>query len=157
MQAALERLEVLAEQAVAAEEEQAESDLSSEEFGLYWVLKGKDAPNPKGAARAAQRILAAYPGWPYNAVLERKVRLELYKILNPPLRKGVAEAPGPMWAEARRAGLLKETVDAILRQARRSGKKRDVALLELLAATGLRASEVAGLRVGDLELNERSG
>ncbi|RLC54037.1 MAG: hypothetical protein DRI80_19580 [Chloroflexota bacterium] len=62
-----------------------------------------------------------------------------------------------MWAEARRAGLLKETVDAILRQARRSGKKRDVALLELLAATGLWASEVAGLRVGDLELNERSG
>lgn len=30
-------------------------------------------------------------------------------------------------------------------------------MLELLAATGLRASEVAELAVGDLELNERSG
>jgi hypothetical protein len=29
--------------------------------------------------------------------------------------------------------------------------------LEFLAATGLRASEVAGLIVGDVELNERSG
>lgn len=45
----------------------------------------------------------------------------------------------------------------ILRQARLSGNKRDAALLELLAATGLRASEVARLTVGDMELKERSG
>jgi site-specific recombinase XerD len=35
--------------------------------------------------------------------------------------------------------------------------RRDAALLEFLAATGLRASEVANLTVGDVELNERSG
>jgi len=64
---------------------------------------------------------------------------------------GVAQQPTAPKA------LSDQALRRILRQARRSGKKRDVALLELLAATGLRASEVAGLTVGDLELNERSG
>jgi integrase/recombinase XerC len=53
--------------------------------------------------------------------------------------------------------LSKRNLTRILRQARKSGNKRDAALLELLAATGLRASEMAGLKIGDVELNERSG
>jgi site-specific recombinase XerD len=52
--------------------------------------------------------------------------------------------------------LSKQGLTRILRQARQ-GNKRDAALLEFLAATGLRASEVAGLMVSDVELNERSG
>lgn len=45
----------------------------------------------------------------------------------------------------------------ILRKTRLSGNLRDSALLELLAATGLRASEIASLRVRDLDLGERHG
>jgi integrase/recombinase XerD len=41
--------------------------------------------------------------------------------------------------------------------AARQDNKRDAALLEFLAATGLRVSEVASLIVGDVALNERSG
>ncbi len=53
--------------------------------------------------------------------------------------------------------LDKQSLNRILRQAWQSGKKRDAALLELLAATGLRASEVAGLTIGNVDLGERSG
>ncbi|MBN1954181.1 MAG: tyrosine-type recombinase/integrase [Anaerolineae bacterium] len=53
--------------------------------------------------------------------------------------------------------ISQQNLNRILRQARKGGSKRDVAFLEFLAATGLRASEVAGVKIGDLELGERSG
>jgi integrase/recombinase XerC len=52
--------------------------------------------------------------------------------------------------------LSKQDLTRLLRAARK-GNKRDAALLEFLAATGLRASEVASLTIDDVELNERSG
>jgi site-specific recombinase XerD len=52
--------------------------------------------------------------------------------------------------------MSKQDLTRILRASRKDNK-RDAALLEFLAATGLRASEVAGLTVSDVELNERSG
>ena len=54
-------------------------------------------------------------------------------------------------------GLSKQDVRRILRQAKLNGTLRDLALLEFLAATGLRAAEVAALRCGDLEIGDRSG
>jgi len=64
---------------------------------------------------------------------------------------GVAQQPTAPKA------LADQELTRILRKAHQGGNKRDIALLELLAATGLRASEVARLKLGDLELNERSG
>lgn len=52
--------------------------------------------------------------------------------------------------------MSKQDLTRILRAARK-GNKRDAAILEFLAATGLRASEVADLTVGDVALNQRSG
>jgi type I restriction enzyme R subunit len=116
VQAALEQLGDLAEEAVTAEAQQAESDLSSGEFALYWVLKGQGAVSPDTTARAVHRVLAEHPGWPYNAGLERKVRLELYKMLKLPQR--TLREQSEMQAEARRASALKETVDNLLRMQR---------------------------------------
>jgi integrase/recombinase XerC len=53
--------------------------------------------------------------------------------------------------------LSESTMNKILRRAKEGGNLRDHALLELLAATGLRAAEAAGLTLGDLTLGERSG
>ena len=53
--------------------------------------------------------------------------------------------------------LSSQDLTRILRKAHQGKNRRDIALLELLAATGLRVSETAGLRVGDIELRERSG
>jgi integrase/recombinase XerC len=52
--------------------------------------------------------------------------------------------------------MSKQDLTRILRAARKDNK-RDAALLEFLAATGLRASEVASLTASDVALNERSG
>jgi integrase/recombinase XerC len=53
--------------------------------------------------------------------------------------------------------LSEAAMNRILRKAKEGGNLRDHALLELLAATGLRASEAASLTIGDLALGERSG
>jgi len=53
--------------------------------------------------------------------------------------------------------LTEAAMNKILRRAKEGGNLRDHALLELLAATGLRAAEAAGLTLGDLSLGERSG
>jgi type I restriction enzyme R subunit len=118
VQAALEQLNTLAEEAVTARAQQAESDLTSQEFALFWVLKGQGVVSPETAARAAHRVLAEHPGWPYNAGLERKVRLELYKVLKLPEPKAVSEQPNQMQAGARQAAALRETVDNLLRMQR---------------------------------------
>jgi integrase/recombinase XerC len=53
--------------------------------------------------------------------------------------------------------LSEAAMNKILRRSKESGNLRDHALLELLAATGLRAAEAAALTLGDLSLGERSG
>ena len=119
VEAVLEQLGDLAEEAVTAEAQQAESDLTRGEFALYWVLKGQGVVGPETAAQTAHRVLAEHPGWPYNAGLERKVRLELYKALRlAPQKATVREKPGEMSAEVWRASALKETVDNLLRMYR---------------------------------------
>jgi site-specific recombinase XerD len=44
-----------------------------------------------------------------------------------------------------------------LRRVQAEGGKRDVAIVEVLAGTGLRVSELLALKVGDVEVRERSG
>ena len=120
VQAALDQVTTLTENAVAAGQEQAQSNLGSGEFALYWVLKGQGLAAPKETARQVHAVLDAHPGWAYNPKIESAVRLQLYKTLGSQVRrqvrhKVVGEEPGPMSAHARHAAALKTTVDALLR------------------------------------------
>jgi site-specific recombinase XerD len=45
----------------------------------------------------------------------------------------------------------------LLRAVHASGNLRDIAVIEVLAATGLRVGELLALQIGDVELKERSG
>lgn len=51
--------------------------------------------------------------------------------------------------------LEKRALRRLLRAAR--GHRRDYAMLEMLAGTGLRVGELLALKVGDVQINERSG
>lgn len=120
VQTALEQMTTLTENAIAASEEQAQSDLDGSEFALYWVLKGQGLAAPKETARQVHAVLDAHPGWAYNPKVESTVRLQLYKALSPQVRwqarqNVLGEEPAPMLAQARRAATLKTTVDALLR------------------------------------------
>ena len=45
----------------------------------------------------------------------------------------------------------------LLRAVHASGNLRDIAIVEVLAGTGLRVGELLALQVGDVEIGERSG
>lgn len=80
------------------------------------MLKGQGVVEPEAAARSAHRILAEHPGWPYNAGLERQVRLELYKCLRlAPVQDAVGDERLSYAQETR---TLKATVDNLLRMQR---------------------------------------
>jgi site-specific recombinase XerD len=53
--------------------------------------------------------------------------------------------------------LEKREVDRLVRMAERSGKKRDLALLQTLRHTGLRVGELCDLRLDDIDLSDRRG
>jgi site-specific recombinase XerD len=46
---------------------------------------------------------------------------------------------------------------ALLRAARKSGSRRDLAIIQTLLGTGLRISELAALKVSDVEISDRKG
>src|SRR5215204_2096390 len=65
--------------------------------------------------------------------------------------KGVPQAPRAP------KSLEKREVDRLVRMAERSGKKRDLALLQLLRHTGIRVGELCALQRADVDVSERKG
>jgi hypothetical protein len=78
---ALQQAQEKAEEIVAAEEEQAKSDLPGQSFAFMWVLRGYGVADAEGKAKEIDAILDAYPNWLYSAKLEQAVRLRLFKAL----------------------------------------------------------------------------
>ena len=71
-------------------------------------------------------------------------------------REDPTEAVGHIRLSPRQPKALeKRALRRLLRAAR--GHRRDYAMLEMLAGTGLRVGELLALQVGDVQINERSG
>jgi site-specific recombinase XerD len=54
-------------------------------------------------------------------------------------------------------GLERKEQLALLRQVRDSQKERDLAIIQMLLGAGLRISEAAALKVGDVQIGKRTG
>jgi site-specific recombinase XerD len=65
--------------------------------------------------------------------------------------KGVPQAPRSP------KSLEKREVDRLVRMAERSGKKRDLAILQVLRHTGIRVGELCALRTSDIDVSDRKG
>ena len=116
VQAALQQLTALGEQAVAAKEEQAKIRLSDTEFAIYWVLKAQGVPMPRSTARKMHEVLDSYRGWPYNSRLEQEVRASLYSLLPREVDSSMIREEHPAYAKSRATDT--ETVNAVLRMAK---------------------------------------
>ncbi len=74
----------------------------------------------------------------------------------------VAENPTERVRDVKRQRLAPKWLDKnelyrLLRLVERDGDRRNLAIVQVLRHTGLRASELADLRLGDVEIGERSG
>jgi site-specific recombinase XerD len=65
--------------------------------------------------------------------------------------KGVPAAPRSP------KSLPKRDIHRLLREAQKAGNKRDLAIVQTLRHTGLRAGELCNLRLGDIAISERKG
>jgi len=64
-----------------AEENRKTTNLSPEEFAIFWLLKREKVAESEEAARQIATALARYPHWQTSDQHEREVRKEIYKAL----------------------------------------------------------------------------
>jgi len=78
-QQALAELEALVGEYHDAFSKRQESDLSSEGFGVYWLLQREGIDEAQDIARGADSVFSEYPHWRQYDEQERQVRTALYK------------------------------------------------------------------------------
>jgi type I restriction enzyme R subunit len=80
-QEALDALTRLVRECAEAEQTRERSDLPSEAFTVFWLLKRDDVANAEEVARASAAAFGRYPHWRTAPEQEREVRASLYKAL----------------------------------------------------------------------------
>jgi type I restriction enzyme R subunit len=78
---ALEKLELLAQEAIDAEKAKKESGLPDDTFAIYWELKRHLYKDPKKLAAALVEPFRRFPNFGSNAEEMRQLKAELYKVL----------------------------------------------------------------------------
>lgn len=80
-QEALQELKELIEEINVARKEQAEKDMPTEIFSVYWLLNGNGVTNPEEKANQMREVFQKFPHWRTSEHHEREVKRELYKVL----------------------------------------------------------------------------
>ena len=80
---ARQQLEVLAQEALAAEKAKKESGLPDDTFSIFWELKRHVYKDPKRLAIALTEPFRRFPHFQSNAEEMRQLKAELYKVLLP--------------------------------------------------------------------------
>jgi type I restriction enzyme R subunit len=80
-QEALEALTKLVKECAEAEQTRERSDLPSEAFTIFWLLKRDGVAEAEEVARAGAAAFGRYPHWRTAPEQEREVRASLYKAL----------------------------------------------------------------------------
>ncbi|EIV99907.1 type I restriction endonuclease subunit R [Thermoanaerobacter siderophilus] len=89
-QEALKQLEIMIqEDIIRAEKTKQESNMSPEEFAIFWLLKRKGISKAETAAQKIASIFKEYPYWEQNSEQERNLNIALIKVL---LESGIEEA-----------------------------------------------------------------
>jgi len=87
-QEALKQLQMLGQERNEAEKERKESNLSTEEFAIYWFLKSEGIANAENIARQVAGAFTQYPHWQTSEEQELFLRRQLIKAL---LNSGVQQ------------------------------------------------------------------
>jgi type I restriction enzyme R subunit len=80
-QEALKQLQMLGQERNEAVKERKESNLSTEEFAIYWFLKRENIADAENIARQAAGAFAQYPHWQTSEEQELFLRRQLIKVL----------------------------------------------------------------------------
>ncbi len=79
-QEALERIKILIDEINKAKQEQAQKNLPTELFTVYWILNDEKVEAAEDKARSLKYAFEAYPYWNSSEEHERKLKQELLKV-----------------------------------------------------------------------------
>ncbi|MCK4735115.1 MAG: hypothetical protein KAT65_21865, partial [Methanophagales archaeon] len=93
VESALGDLAKLAEEIDASKEEQEKSGLSKEEFSIFWILRSYGVDNPEVMTKRIYEGMEKQKEWFYNEKIERRLRMSLYRLLQPRKAEAIEQAP----------------------------------------------------------------
>lgn len=93
VESALGDLAKLAEEIDASKEEQEKSGLSKEEFSIFWILRSYGVDNPEVMTKRIYEGMEKQEEWFYNEKIERRLRMSLYRLLQPRKAEAIEQAP----------------------------------------------------------------
>lgn len=130
---------------------------TAQRYGLPWTPAATMTRDVRDWKAHQQQVEQAAPATIHQRVVALS-RFFAWRVREGQLREDPTQAVSSLRLPAHAPKALDDRdLRRLLRAVHAGGRLRDIALIELLAGTGLRVGEALGLQVGDLQISERSG